>query len=211
MSTIVGGIRVALGLVGAIFGVRQRRTILLERRRQLDEVLGEALANLGGIRRVWSEEHNRLNWRAWLHGDLLRTRAWREHKSALTTRLNGGPVVPDELAADLDALYTEFDDAARGSHAFSSDWERRLVDLATRLRADLTAYPHRLLDRVAAARPPAILVREIDPRIRTPGSPEEMQRRALKRLPTVPDAPGGGPGVLEAETSFNDGVPAESA
>src|ERR1051325_8095581 len=115
MPTILGELRAVLGLVGTIFGLRRRRILLLERRRQLDAVLREVLSNLDGIRRVWSEEHNRLNWRAWLHGDLLRTRAWREHKSALTTRLDGGPVVADQLASDLDVLYSEFDDAARGS------------------------------------------------------------------------------------------------
>ncbi len=188
MGTIVGELRAALGLIGAIFGVRRRRTILLERRRQLHEVLGEALGNLSGIRRVWSEEHNRLNWRAWLHGDLLRTRVWREHKAALTTRLDGGPAIPEDLAADLDALYTELDDAARGSHAFSSDWEPRLVDVGTRLREELIRYPRRRFDRMAAVRAPALVVPEIDSRIRTPSSPEEMQRRALNRLSSEPDA-----------------------
>jgi hypothetical protein len=207
MATIFGELRAALGLVGTIFGLRRRRILLLERRQQLNAVLRESLSNLDGIRRVWSEEHNRFNWRAWLHNDLLRTRAWREHKSALTTRVDGGPVVTDQLALDLDALYAEFDDAARGSHAFSSDWESRLVDLATRLRAELMAHPRRVLDRLAAVRASAMVLPEIDPRIRTPGSPGEMQRRALERLPTVAE----GPGEVGRGNDLSDDVPAESA
>jgi hypothetical protein len=207
VATIFGEFRAALGLVGTIFGLRRRRILLLERRQQLNAVLREALSNLDGIRRVWSEEHHRFNWRAWLHSDLLRTRAWREHKAALTTRLDGGPVLTDQLALDLDALYAEFDDAARGSHAFSSDWESRLVDLASTLRAELMAYPHRVLDRLAAARTGAVVVPEVDPRIRTPASPEEMQRRALERLPTVAEDPG----EVAKGNDLNDDVPAESA
>lgn len=187
MATILGELRAALGLVGTIFGLRRRRILLHERRRQLDAVLREVLSNLDGIRRVWSEEHNRLNWRVWLHGDLLRTRAWREHKSALTTRLDGGPVVADQLASDLDVLYSEFDDAARGSHAFSSDWEARLVRIAVTLRTEFLGYPHRLLDRLATASRSAATLPEIDARIRTPRSPQEMQQRALERLPHAPE------------------------
>jgi hypothetical protein len=182
VGTIVGELRAVFGLFGAIFGVRRRHTILLERRRQLDEVLREAVANLGGIRLVWSEEHNRLDWRAWLHGDLLRTRAWREHKVALMTRVDGGPAIRDEIAADLDALYTELDDAARGSHSFSSDWEVRLVDIGTRLREDVARYPRRHWDRVAIGRAPVVVLPELDARIRTPSSPAELQQRALDRL-----------------------------
>lgn len=183
VGTIFGEIRAALGLATVIFGLRRRRTLVLERRRQLDAVLSEAVANLGGIRRVWNEEHNRINWRAWLHTDLLRTSVWRAHKGGLTTRLDGGPVVSDDLATDLDALCTEFDDAARGSHAFSSDWESRLVNIAARLREELIAYPDRLLDRLASVGRSAVAAPEIDMRIRTPRSPEEMQQRALRQLP----------------------------
>jgi hypothetical protein len=181
MGMILGEIRALLGLIGAAFGIRRRRTILLERRQRLDDVFREAGANLDGIRRVWSEEHNRLNWRAWLHGDLLRTRAWREHKAFLTTGVDGGAALDDKIASDLDALYRDLEDAG-ANQSFSSDWEGRLVDVAAQLRDQLQRYPHRWWNRAAMKGAPPLELAVIDPRIRTPSSPAEMQRRALERL-----------------------------
>lgn len=183
MGTIVGEIRAALGLVGTLVGLRRRRILVLERRGQLELVLQEAVANLDGIRRVWNEEHNRFNWRAWLHLELLRTRSWHEHKGALTTRLDGGPVLTSELAEDVDVLYGEFDEAARGTQAFASDWESRLVGIASRLSEALKAYPTGILDRSATLGRNDVSPPEIDPRIRTPSSPAELQKRALANLP----------------------------
>src|SRR5438132_5127724 len=140
MGLIIGEIRAALGAIGALFGIRRRRLLLLEGRQQLDKVFREAVANLAGIRQSWSAEHDRMNWLARLHGDLLHTGAWRGHRVALTTRLDGGPVIEAELAGDLDQLYDELDESAAG---FRFDWEPRLVDVALRLRDVLEGYPPR--------------------------------------------------------------------
>lgn len=182
MGVLVGEIRAALGVLTTLFGLRRRRTLFLERRQQLHEVLLEALSNLDGIRRVWREEHSRFDWRAWLHSELLSTQRWHEHKPALTTRIDGGPVLTAELVAEIDGLYREFDQAARGSHAFAPNWEGRLVDAANRLSDELTRYSRKLRHRVAglgAVRPEPV---EIDSRIRTPQTPGELQLRALRRI-----------------------------
>jgi hypothetical protein len=192
MGTIIGEIRAVFALAGLPFTVRRRRILVGERRGQLELVLQEVLANLKRIRGLFNEEHNRFNWRGWLHSDGLSTRAWREHKGVLTTKLDG-PVLGDELVADIEHLYTEFDRAARGDQRFSSDWERRLLEIAMGLDEVLKTYPTRRLDRLASLGQASRASSEIDEQIRTPASPAELQRRALAKLapetaPTVNDA-----------------------
>lgn len=182
MGFVIGEIRAVLGVLGTLLGMRRRRALFLERRQHLHEVFLEAVSNLEGVRRVWNEEHQRFNWRAWLHCELLATRRWREYKTALTTRIDGGPVLQADLAAEIDTLYAEFDRAAGGSHSFSSDWEARLVHVGERLSEELSRYSRRLTHRLVGvgATPPEIPL--IDGRIRTPQSPAELQLRALRRI-----------------------------
>jgi hypothetical protein len=180
MTMIVGGIRALLGIVGAVLGVRRRRTILLERRGQLDEVFREILENLAETRRRFGSEDdpNRpFNWYAWHYGSPLRTCAWRECKAALMTRIDGGPAIDPDLGRQLDALEEEF-----VTTRYSSNWEARLVDVATHLRDLLDRYPRGRLNRVVMIGTPAPELPGIDAKIRTPQSPAEMQQRAMERV-----------------------------
>jgi hypothetical protein len=182
MPTILGEIRAFLGLLGSVGSFRRHRTLLLERRRHFEVVLAETTANLDGLRRVWVDDR-RFNWRGWLHGELLTTKAWHERKLSLTSHIDGGPTISDDLAARLDVLYDEFD-SARSSEAYSSDWERRLVALAIELQEELAAFSRRRLNRLLAVGSAAPTPRQIDTVIRTPQTPAELQLRALSQLPT---------------------------
>ncbi|MGA9762387.1 MAG: hypothetical protein WBQ14_08195 [Gaiellaceae bacterium] len=183
MVTILGEIRALAGLLGSVGSFRRKRAILLERRRHLKVVLAELEANLAGIRRVWDDEYHVFNWRAWLHDELLSTKDWHQRRMALVSRVDGGPVISDRTAFEIDALYDEFDRAARTSNAYSPDWERRLIELALRLQEEIRAFSRRNLNRFLALRAAPIRLERIDGRVRTPQTPAELQGRALAKLP----------------------------
>jgi hypothetical protein len=118
------------GALNAAIKIRRQRRLVLRRRRDLENVYLEIVANLAAIRAGWNDPHlfrwNRL-------GQTLSTEAWRSTRYALTDPVEGAALEEDGgIVRQLDALSHEFDQAKQKTF-FSSDWETRLLEVADQL------------------------------------------------------------------------------
>jgi hypothetical protein len=173
----LGAARSALGLATKL---RRKRKLVLRRRRDLENVYLETLANLEAIRAGWSDPHlfrwNRL-------GQTLSTDVWRSTRYALTDPVDGSALDDQgEMVAELDALAAEFD-RAKHQTFLSSDWEVRLLDVCDQLR-ELISHGtrrrpwHKVLTTHSMSRDLPAPSRGI----LTPSDMAEMQRRTIAEM-----------------------------
>ena len=151
-----------------------RRRLLRNQRRDLEALYAEVVGNLEVVRAAFVAGPFRRQ-----RADDLSTVAWRRVAYPLTNLVDG-PVIEPALAAELDALAAEFERAQRQT-LLSSDWEHRLLAVATALQAMLSDHPRRRWDRIFLRRRGPADLPALDTRVATPSSPAEMQRRFLAR------------------------------
>jgi hypothetical protein len=173
-------IGVVRGALTAAFRVRRQRRLVLRRRRDLENVYLEIVANLAAIRDGWDDPHlfrwNRL-------GQTLSTEVWRSTRYALTDPVEGAAL--DEHGAivrELDALAREFEQAKQKTFV-SSDWETRLLDVADQLagvieHASRRRPWQRALGVGAEQRSLPAPSREIRPA----NDPAALQRRTMEQM-----------------------------